>query len=40
MFQRIFFVTFSPGNKRDCFPFFDLLPSLIFAGKVRLNRTN
>jgi hypothetical protein len=31
-------VTFSPGNKLDCFPFFDLLPSLIFAFKGRLNR--
>ncbi len=35
--ERIFFVTFSPGNKLDCFPFFYLLPSLIIAGKVRLN---
>ncbi len=31
-------MTFSPGNKLDCFPFFDLLPSLIFVGKDRLNR--
>jgi hypothetical protein len=38
MFQRIFFVTFSLGNKLDCFPFFDLLHSLIFAFKGRLNR--